>query len=102
MGIFRGLFSSEKKSVASKRNKPSSSRSKISSSAKTIQQLRAEMEAEDKRFNQIMEKVNNAFDACAESDWSTESLEEYRRVIELARFNGVNLSTAHDFRLTSG
>ena len=52
MGIFRGLFSSEKKSVASKRNKPSSSRSKISSSAKTIQQLRAEMEAEDKRFNQ--------------------------------------------------
>lgn len=102
MGIFRGLFSSEKKSVAGKRNKPSSSRSKISSSAKTIQQLRAEMEAEDKRFNQIMEKVNNAFDACAESDWSTESLEEYRRVIELARFNGVNLSTAHDFRLTNG
>ena len=60
------------------------------------------MEADDKRFNQIMEKVDNAFDACVESDWSTESLEEYRRVIELARFNGVNLSTAHDFRLTNG
>ena len=102
MGLFGALFSSKKKPVASQRSKSSRSHSKASSAAKTIQQLRAETEAEDKRFNQIMEKVGNALDACAESDWSAESLEDYRRVIELARINGVNLSTAHDFRLTSG
>ena len=103
MGLFGSLFSPKKKSAKSKgKKKAFGTQSKKSSPTKSIAQLRAEMEAEDRRFNQVMNKLNGALDACASSDWSEESLEEYRCVIEWAREKGVNLSTAYDFRLING
>jgi hypothetical protein len=123
MGIFGGLFSQKKKpakkkrveitgvsiteynidgTVKSYREIPASSLPKSTGRPKSIEQLRAERNAEDRHFNQVMDKVNNALQACSDSEWSDESLSEYDRIIAWARKEGVGLSPAHDFRLVNG
>lgn len=127
MGLFGSLFSPKKKptkkkpakkksvkvtgisiteynvdgSVKSHRDIPASALPKSSGPTKSIAQLRAEMEAEDRHFNMVMDKVGDALEACSDPDSTEETLEEYRRIIAWARKEGVGLSTAHDFRLVN-
>ena len=101
MGLFGSIFSPKKKSTKSKQKKSTGSSQMSSSSAKSIAQLRAQMEAEDRHFNMVMDKVGDALEACSDPNGSEETLEEYRRIIAWARAEGVGLSTAHDFRLVN-
>lgn len=101
MGLFSSLFSPKKKSAKDKGKKEPASPSKKSSPTKSIAQLRAEREADDRHFNMVMNKVGGALNACFDSDGSEEAIEEYRRIIDWARSEGVGLSAAHGFRLVN-